>query len=233
MKSLRSAVPFFILMMILPVSCDRSVYNELFLTVCTVLYDDNDSGSGSIPSGPETYNPGDRVTVLGNTGTLAKANCTFSGWNTRPDGSGTTYAAGSTFTMGNATVVLYALWTGNPYILTFYANDGSGSTAAQTINYGDTEALDSNPFTRAGYNFAGWTTASGGSTPTYADGVSYTMNTAGAALYAVWTTRTVHHITSAAELNAMRGGVTADWTLDDYYILDVNIDLSAYSDWSP
>jgi uncharacterized repeat protein (TIGR02543 family) len=36
---------------------------------------------------------------------------TFSGWNTKADGTGTAYQAGGTFTMGSADVTLYAKWT--------------------------------------------------------------------------------------------------------------------------
>lgn len=51
------------------------------------------------------------MTVLGNTGTLAKTGYTFDGWNTAANGSGTNRAAASTFTMGPAGVTLYAKWT--------------------------------------------------------------------------------------------------------------------------
>ncbi len=54
--------------------------------------------------------PGATVTVLGNTGGLAKAGHHFAGWNTAADGSGTAYAAGATFGMGTADVTLYAQW---------------------------------------------------------------------------------------------------------------------------
>lgn len=70
----------------------------------TVTYDGNGATSGSAPiDGISSYEEGKSVTVLGNTGSLAKTGCTFSGWNTAADGSGTSYAAGATFTMGNCT----------------------------------------------------------------------------------------------------------------------------------
>ena len=71
----------------------------------------NDSGSGSVPVDSASYENGQTVTVLGNTGTLVKAGYSFSGWNTKADGSGTTYTEGLTFTMGTANVTLYAIWT--------------------------------------------------------------------------------------------------------------------------
>jgi len=52
------------------------------------------------------------VTVLGNAGDLAYAGYSFVGWQTKADGSGTTYRAGGTFAMGSANTTLYALWAG-------------------------------------------------------------------------------------------------------------------------
>jgi hypothetical protein len=75
----------------------------------TLSYDSNGAISGSVPAS-KSYTNGSMVTVCGNTGSLAKSGCRFSGWNTRPDGSGTDYAGGSTFTMGSSDVVLYAKW---------------------------------------------------------------------------------------------------------------------------
>jgi uncharacterized repeat protein (TIGR02543 family) len=57
-----------------------------------------------------TYLQGATATVLGNTGTLAKTGYTFSGWNSKADGSGSSYAPGVTFAMGTAAVTLYAVW---------------------------------------------------------------------------------------------------------------------------
>ena len=55
------------------------------------------------------YAPGATVTVLDNTGNLAKSGYTFSGWNTAADGSGQSYSPGATFTI-NTNTVLYAQW---------------------------------------------------------------------------------------------------------------------------
>lgn len=76
-----------------------------------VTYDGNGSTSGTVPEDTAGYTPGQSVTVLGNTGGLAKSGCTFAGWNTQADGSGTDVAPGSTLTMGTASLVLHAKWT--------------------------------------------------------------------------------------------------------------------------
>ena len=76
----------------------------------TVTYDENGATSGSVPTGATEYEKDAQVTVLGNTGDLAKIGYTFSGWNTKADGSGNNYAAGATFTITENTT-LYAKWT--------------------------------------------------------------------------------------------------------------------------
>jgi len=77
----------------------------------TVTYDgNNNTGGGSAPTDNAKYPQGATVTVLGNTGTLVNAGYAFAGWNTKANGSGTSYAAGATFSMGAANVSLFAVW---------------------------------------------------------------------------------------------------------------------------
>ena len=79
-------------------------------TTYTVTYDGNGNTSGSPPvDGLSPYNSGSTVTVLGNTGTLVNSGYDFDDWNTQPDGSGTAYVPGFTFTI-NGNTILYAIW---------------------------------------------------------------------------------------------------------------------------
>jgi uncharacterized repeat protein (TIGR02543 family) len=112
---------------------------------------------------------------------------TFSGWNTATNGSGTAYANGASFTMGTSSVTLYAQWVANTNTITFNANGGTGTMAAQTIATNASASLTANAFTYAGYTFAGWNTRANGSGTTYANSASYTMGTASVVLYAQWT----------------------------------------------
>ena len=66
--------------------------------------------SGSVPADPPAYGSGDTVTVAANSGNLQKTCHTFVGWNTKADGTGISYTAGSgTFHISDHTV-LYAQW---------------------------------------------------------------------------------------------------------------------------
>jgi hypothetical protein len=107
------------------VSCDKSIYNNLFTEMYTVTYDGNGFTAGNPPSGsPFIYTLNGTVTVPGNTGDfrgpLIQDGITqrFTGWNTAADGTGTAYAADDTFIMGSADITLYAQWTTDSSVIT-------------------------------------------------------------------------------------------------------------------
>jgi uncharacterized repeat protein (TIGR02543 family) len=80
----------------------------------TIHYDGNAASAGTVPVDATHYEAGQTVTVADNTGNLEKTNYGFVGWNTQPNGSGTAFAAGATFTMESENVTLYAQW--NPMV---------------------------------------------------------------------------------------------------------------------
>jgi uncharacterized repeat protein (TIGR02543 family) len=159
----------------------------------TVTYNGNGSTGGTVPTDSNPYEQNETVTVLGNTGSLVKTGSTFAGWNTAANGSGTSYAAGATFTMAAANVTLYAQWTVNPtYTVTY---NGNGST-------GGTVPTDSNPYeqnstvtvlgntgslVKTGNTFVGWNTAADKSGTSYVADATFTMAAANVTLYAQWT----------------------------------------------
>jgi len=75
-----------------------------------IAYVGNGATSGTVPvDGASPYSSSATVTVLG-PGALLRAGYNFSGWNTKPDGSGSSYAPGATFTILTSTE-LFAVWT--------------------------------------------------------------------------------------------------------------------------
>ena len=114
-----------------------------------------------------------------------KTGHSFAGWATTAGGE-KVYGDGAAITVTESTT-LYALWDANPYEVVFNAQGGTGDMANQTINYGASANLTANAYTKTGHDFMGWTATEGGTTVDYADQASYTMNTLGATLYAVWT----------------------------------------------
>jgi len=80
-----------------------------------VSYDGNGNTSGTAPTDASSpYHLDDTVTVLGGDG-ISRTGYIFTGWNTEPDGTGTSYAAGSTFAIPHD-VVLYAQWASAPTV---------------------------------------------------------------------------------------------------------------------
>lgn len=155
-----------------------TLYAVWQINTYTVAYNVN-GGSGSISSQTKTY--GTTLTLTASKPT--RTGYTFSKWNTKADGTGTSYASGASYT-ANAAVTLYAIWTINTYKVAYDANGGSGAPSSQTKTYGKTLTLSSTKPTKADYNFKGWATSANGSV-VYAAGANYTADAA-VTLYAVW-----------------------------------------------
>lgn len=73
----------------------------------TLLYNTNGADSGSAPAAI-TGEQGTTITLHDGSG-FGRTGYTFAGWNTNADGTGTDYAAGSSFTLTGDTI-LYAKW---------------------------------------------------------------------------------------------------------------------------
>lgn len=104
----------------------------------TVTYNGNGSTGGSVPTDNGTYDQGNAVTVLGNTGNLVKTGHTFAGWNAQADGKGTDYAPGASFYMDTGDVTLYAEWIGTNANLSGLTLPGvtlSPAFASETTSY--------------------------------------------------------------------------------------------------
>lgn len=146
-----------------------------------ISYNSN-GGSGAPSAHTKTYG----TTLKLSSTKPTRTGYTFTGWNTKADGSGTTYASGASY-IANANVTLYAQWTANPYTVTFNANGGTCSTASKSVTYNSTYGTLPTP-TRTGYTFNGWFTAASGGTKVTTD-TTVTI-TAAQTLYAQWTLNT-------------------------------------------
>jgi len=86
---------------------------------------------------------------------FTKVGYSFTGWNTKADGTGTSYVNSANYSIGSSDVTLYAKWLSNAtYNITFDANGGSGGTGPTAMNYG--MALTAPSVTRTGYILTGW-----------------------------------------------------------------------------
>lgn len=127
------------------------------------------------------------------TGTLTlpsaptKAGYTFTGWKINNTG---TALSGGTKTTVHIGDTVNAVFSGNPYKVTFHSNNGADTTKVQNFTYGQTTALQGNTFSKVGYRLKGWGESPNTTTVKYTDKaqVSNLTTTSGGNvdLYAIW-----------------------------------------------
>ncbi len=121
-----------------------------------VKFNGNGSTSGSMDTQTIVYGSGTKLTA----NAFKKKGYTFKGWNTKSDGSGTTYANkadGSTMTKTSGkTITLYAQWKKTKYTITYNLNGGKNNSKNPSKYYITTSTITLKSPTRAGYTFKGW-----------------------------------------------------------------------------
>lgn len=120
-----------------------------------VQYDAN-GGSGA-PSKTYFYGTTESITLSSTEPT--RTGYTFAGWNTKADGTGTTYAKGANIGTRTSNLTLYAKWTVNSYTLTLTAGTNVASVSGGgSKNYNASVTVTATLSTATGYHFAfdGW-----------------------------------------------------------------------------
>ena|GEM_PF-1894916 len=147
-----------------------------------VVYDPNE-GIGSLNVAPVGSNNIHTIQDQGYT----RDGYTFSGWNTRSDGSGISYSNNQTIYV-TSTIILYAQWKPDPkpqlYVI-YDPNGGSGEINVITVAHSTNYTISDQGYSRDGYTFTGWNTRENGL------GVPYSNNqviymTDSITLYAQW-----------------------------------------------
>lgn len=154
---------------------------------------------------------GDTPAIGGNGWTID--GYTFAGWTTSPDGGGTKYAPGASWT-ANGTLTLYAQWTPGEAGLTY---DGNGATGGKTDSQnGVTDQkvnVRQNGFTRDGYTFVRWDTQADCRGKAVNPGDKWTLQ-GSSTLYACWAgvaqTLTYHGNGATGGNTAAQSGHTGD-----------------------
>lgn len=209
-----------------------AVWNSL----ARVTYHGNNNTSGEVPVDSTVYKAGDTVTLLANSGLLARTGFEFIGWNTAADGSGTFLAAGATTTMPAEGLVFYARWRSTTkYNVTFLGNGSDGGAVPTALSHmeGETVTVPGNTggLTNAGKTFFGWNTKADGSGLEYTPAETFIMGAADVSLYAQWqefaggegTSASPYLVASPEQLNRVRNHLEA------HFQQIADIDLVAYS----
>lgn len=105
-------------------------------TTHTILYEGTGAEAGTAPVDFGNYLEGGQARILANIGGLQKTGHQVAGWNTKPDGSGTSFALGAIHTVGSSDLVLYPIWLDEK--LTF---GGSGNRVSVTGKNGTLSAV--------------------------------------------------------------------------------------------
>ena len=116
-----------------------------------VSYDSN-GGSGSMPV--KDYKIGEEVTVLPVSFT-APVGLKFNRWNTKEDGTGTTYNPGEKFLIDSSEVTLYAIWIDkDAHSINYYNTYGVSNP--NPFSYFESKTVTIQPISRDYYTFEGW-----------------------------------------------------------------------------
>lgn len=160
------------------------LYAQWTLDPITVHYDGNGATGGSVSD----QKTGRNVPITISQNGFTWANHEFLGWNTKSDGSGTSYKAGDKNAFGSNTT-LYAQWKALKATIHYDGNGATGgSVADQTETIGSKVNAQQNGFTRGDtFIFKEWNTKSDGTGTSYQPGTSLTIPAQDMTLYAIWT----------------------------------------------
>ena len=149
----------------------------------SIIYNGNGATEGSM--GMQVGDPDTNVTIQANK--YKRQGYKFTGWNTKPDGTGTAYTEGQTVTMPKEgqSLNLYAQWKALPVTISYNGNGGKGNTNGETTDADTAIPIAPNGYTRDGYTFQTWNTKADGTGNTYRPGDSITL-TGDITLYAQW-----------------------------------------------
>ncbi len=150
----------------------------------TVTYNAN-GGYGSM--NPQTVTSGQALMLSPNT--FSRANYAFSHWNTKPDGSGISYANEGTV-FPTASMTLYAQWVKNYYSVNYNSNGGGGVMGLNTVFKGLSTTVRENEFNAPSYSkvFSEWNTSPDGTGISYQPGDPIWSDDipSDITLYAIW-----------------------------------------------
>lgn len=177
-----------------PFYADLTIFAQWLRVEHTLTYHGNDEGGP-----PAQWIPFPQQVPEGQVISLPDAIPTregylFTGWNTRPDGSGTSYQPGGAFGPIFSDADLYAQWAALPplmHTLTYYGNDAGGPPAQNIpgpvlMPDGQSVTLSGTIPTREGFSFTGWNTDPSGMGIAYQPGDTILDVRADIDLYAQW-----------------------------------------------
>lgn len=156
----------------------------------------------------------------------------FTGWNEKPDGTGTSYTWEQSISI-TKNMTLYAQWKLQTYTISYNSNGGygEGTIYDENVDCGSTVTLKENIFTRDGYTFVGWNTEPDGTGVIYTESQDIELMK-DMTLYAQWEKAFVlsynpngangEMLNIVAKYGEVVEVSTNTFTLDNYYFIGWN-----------
>lgn len=172
-----------------------------------VTYDAN--GGENAPTDSLSYETGDTAAVKDDS-TMTKDGRTdlFIEWNTKSDGTGTSYSSGDTLIISSSDVTLYAQW--EPTFKVIYNANGGEDSPTDSAYYttGETAIVKDG----IAFFFIEWNTKSDGTGTSHAPAATITIADADITLYAQWETDVIGKTGPAGGLVFYdKGSYTDSW----------------------
>jgi uncharacterized repeat protein (TIGR02543 family) len=177
---------------------NKKLYAKWSVNTYTIKFNGNGSTAGSMSSVKNrVYSKAYKLPKNNYT----RKNYSFTGWNTKKDGTGTAYSNSAkvkNLTIKNkGTVTLYAQWKVKKYSITYVLNGGTNNSSnPSAYNVESSKIVLANP-TRSGYTFVGWYTDAAMTKPVKAIAKGSAGNKT---LYAKWKSKT-NNVTSGGNGN--------------------------------
>ena len=149
-----------------------NVYIKLFDSEKYIVKYDSNGGTGSMDD--QEVRIDDTVSLLDNR--FERDDYVFDGWNTKADGTGKKYTENENIkniAKSGETITLYAVWIKNlSYVVNYNSNGGTGIMQQQEFNYGESQEIKNNEFTKENSVFLKWNTKADGTGVDYRPGQS-------------------------------------------------------------
>jgi hypothetical protein len=189
-----------------------------FPIVHTVTFMENDNVADQVNQLESSSVPAPLTSFTNLSPAFTDPGYTFTGWNTSPDGTGTSFTNGETYSFTDDTG-MYAQWLLIPmsHSVTFFENDSGSDTVnsfmtasqpTQLTAYANMQPV----FQNVGSSFTGWNTAANGDGTAYSDGSLYSFS-ADIGLYAQWTAPVESHVVTFDENANTTDLVTSSQTM--------------------
>ena len=144
-----------------------TLYAQWVMEDYTIKFEPN-TGTGKMNEQDSKTNDSNRLSK----NLFTKDGYKFDSWNTKPDGTGSSYKDEDEIVniIGNdKEIILYAQWSPISYIVKFDSNGGTGKINNMKFTYDTSSKLSKNVFKKDGYKFKEWNTKPDGTGISYKD----------------------------------------------------------------